>query len=123
MVRSTLLFLYTVLNIAAMKYRLHLLRHRGARLAEKQLMCAEAVVESFDKAGFQVMLAKDFFKPAADPVACLYEPKIVKWSERRIHLLGFEPDGDGAHVQEWVLEEFKLGFGREVEPAKPQSRF
>lgn len=115
--------MYSKEYFAAMRYRLYLLRRQGARLAEKQMMCAEAVVESFDKAGFQVMLARDFFRPADEPVACLYEPKIVKWSERRMHLLGFERAGDAAHVQEWVLEEFKLGFGREVEPAKPQSKF
>lgn len=105
-----------------MKYCLSVLRANGSRLPERIVVCKEVRLESKLDRGFTVIQAFHYFDYTQSVLSTLYEPKILKWSINYIHLMGFETEQDGSHVQEWVLEDFKLGFNRVVVSATPQSR-
>lgn len=106
-----------------MRYRLIVLRQQGERLNAPLVLGSDVQLGSNQVGSFFVLQARRSFSASDECLAKLFEPKLVAAGVTRLHFLGFEQEGSASHVQEWILEQFRTGFGREVNAQSAHSRF
>ena len=106
-----------------MRYRLIVLRQQGQRLGAPLVLGSDVQLASSQIGSFLVLAAHRSFSASETCLARLFDPKLVAAGATRLHFLGFEQEGSASHVQEWILEQFRTGFGREVNAQAAHSRF